>query len=90
MNPVTGGSETGRVGDWIQTYSGSKFYPLDPRPEEVADNYLLGTEFKQLLLPHPERVDVFEPWPGLELPCWTPDQARIEFLARLIATGKLL
>lgn len=24
-----------RKGDWIQTYSGIKFYPLDPRPEEV-------------------------------------------------------
>jgi len=23
-------------GDWIQTYSGRAFYPLDPRPEEVA------------------------------------------------------
>lgn len=24
-----------RIGDWIQTYSGTKFWPLDPRPEEV-------------------------------------------------------
>jgi hypothetical protein len=24
-----------RPGDWIQTYSGGKFYTLDPRPEEV-------------------------------------------------------
>jgi uncharacterized protein len=24
-----------RKGDWIQTYSGNKFYPLDPRPEEI-------------------------------------------------------
>jgi uncharacterized protein len=24
-----------RVGDWMQTYSGRKFWPLDPRPEEV-------------------------------------------------------
>lgn len=25
----------GRKGDWIETYTGIKFYPLDPRPEEV-------------------------------------------------------
>lgn len=25
----------GRIGDWIQTYSGVIFYPLDPRPEEI-------------------------------------------------------
>jgi hypothetical protein len=24
-----------RVGDWMQTYSGGIFWPLDPRPEEV-------------------------------------------------------
>lgn len=24
-----------RVGDWIQTYSGVAFWPLDPRPEEI-------------------------------------------------------
>lgn len=24
-----------RNGDWIQTYTGNKFYPLDPRPEEI-------------------------------------------------------
>lgn len=24
-----------RIGDWIQTYSGGCFYPLDPRPSEV-------------------------------------------------------
>jgi hypothetical protein len=24
-----------RIGDWIQTYSGKQFWPLDPRPEEV-------------------------------------------------------
>lgn len=26
----------GRVGDWIQTYSGRPFWPLDPRPEEIC------------------------------------------------------
>jgi hypothetical protein len=25
-----------RNGDWIQTYSGLKMYPLDPRPEEIC------------------------------------------------------
>ena len=25
-----------RKGDWIQTYSGIKMYPLDPRPEEIS------------------------------------------------------
>ena len=24
-----------RVGDWIQTYTGIQFWPLDPRPEEI-------------------------------------------------------
>lgn len=24
-----------RIGNWIQTYSGRKFWPLDPRPDEV-------------------------------------------------------
>ena len=24
-----------RTGDWIQTYTGKVFYPLDPRPEEI-------------------------------------------------------
>lgn len=24
-----------RKGDWLETYTGIKFYPLDPRPEEV-------------------------------------------------------
>lgn len=23
-------------GDWMQTYSGKKFYPLDPRPEDIC------------------------------------------------------
>ena len=25
-----------RIGDWIQTYSGRRFWPLDPRPEEIC------------------------------------------------------
>lgn len=24
-----------RIGDWIQTFSGRQFYPMDPRPEEI-------------------------------------------------------
>lgn len=27
--------DTDRIGDWIQTYSGGCFWPLDPRPSEV-------------------------------------------------------
>lgn len=26
---------TGRIGPWMQTFSGIRFYPLDPRPEDV-------------------------------------------------------
>jgi hypothetical protein len=25
----------GRKGDWMQTYTGAQFWPLDPRPEEI-------------------------------------------------------
>lgn len=25
-----------RYGDWMQTYTGRRFYPLDPRPDEIA------------------------------------------------------
>lgn len=25
-----------RTGDWIETYTGRKFWPLDPRPEEIV------------------------------------------------------
>lgn len=28
--------EEARVGDWIQTFSGMKFYIFDPRPEEIC------------------------------------------------------
>lgn len=31
---IVHGSEH-RLGDWLQTFSGKKFYPIDPRPEEV-------------------------------------------------------
>lgn len=27
-----------RKGDWVQTYTGKKFWPLDPRPEEIDIN----------------------------------------------------
>lgn len=29
-------TETPRIGGWLQTFSGIKFYPLDPHPEEVT------------------------------------------------------
>jgi len=25
-----------RIGDWVETYTGRRFWPLDPRPEEVC------------------------------------------------------
>lgn len=30
------GGEEGRYGNWTMTHSGKKFWPLDPRPEEIA------------------------------------------------------
>jgi hypothetical protein len=30
-----------RVGGWIQTYSGKKFHPLDPRPEDIDINDII-------------------------------------------------
>jgi len=30
-----GSAEPGRIGDWTNTWTGLKFYPLDPRPEEI-------------------------------------------------------
>lgn len=30
-----------RNGDWIATYSGKKFYPLDPRPEDIDVNDII-------------------------------------------------
>lgn len=32
--PVT--YDPGRIGDWSQCWSGKRFYPLDPRPEDVT------------------------------------------------------
>lgn len=34
-------SERSDRGGWIQTYSGKRFYPLDPRPEDVDVNDIL-------------------------------------------------
>ncbi len=33
--PATTQAQGERFGDWMQTYTGLKFWPLDPRPEEV-------------------------------------------------------
>ncbi|MHB1000506.1 MAG: phosphohydrolase [Armatimonadota bacterium] len=30
------GISVDRIGDWIQTYTGKQFWPLDPRPEDVC------------------------------------------------------
>jgi uncharacterized protein len=35
LNEEKEGIAMTRKGDWIQTYTGRKFWPLDPRPEEV-------------------------------------------------------
>lgn len=40
MNAIVTGenynnSEAGRVGNWMQTFTGRQFWPLDPRPEEI-------------------------------------------------------
>jgi hypothetical protein len=29
-------TENWRKGDWMQTFSGNKFYPLNPRPQDIA------------------------------------------------------
>jgi len=34
-SPAAGNGDTRRTGDWIQTYTGRQFWPLDPRPEDV-------------------------------------------------------
>lgn len=34
-------SDQERKGDWIQTYTGKKFYPLDPRIEDIDVNDIL-------------------------------------------------
>lgn len=33
--PAEGGAPTTERGDWMQTFTGSRFYPLDPRPEDI-------------------------------------------------------
>lgn len=40
MNEIVTGenydnSEAGRVGNWMQTYTGKQFWPVDPRPDEI-------------------------------------------------------
>lgn len=35
MNATANPLASGRYGDWIQTYSGRVFYPMDPRPDEI-------------------------------------------------------
>lgn len=63
----------------------AKFDIQWPMPTSIinADNRLLGTEAAQLMAPlHPEWSDLFEPVAGLALPCWTPEEAREQFLAR--------
>ena len=35
MSALLASTTQGRKGDWILTYSGIEFWPLDPRPEDV-------------------------------------------------------
>lgn len=34
--PVAANDNTPRRGDWMQTFSGRQFWPLDPRPEDIC------------------------------------------------------
>ncbi len=53
---------------------------------EAADNWLLGTEALQLMAPlHPDWRDIRQRVDGLILPCWTPQEAREQFLQRYAA-----
>lgn len=58
-------------------------------PEQAiheADNRLLATEALQIMAPlHPEWRDHGIPVNGLILPCWGPEKAKSEFLARLFS-----
>lgn len=62
-----------------------RFHMAWPMPDEIhhADNRLLATEAAQLMAPlHPEWADHYPIVEGLVLPCWSPEQARNEFLRR--------
>lgn len=60
-------------------------FPYDPAIHS-ADNKLLGTEAVQLMAPlHPDWRDRCEPIEGLVLPCWSPEDAREQFLSRYFA-----
>jgi len=51
-----------------------------------ADNRMLATEALQLMAPlHPEWLGLGCPVEGLVLPCWSPEEAREEFLSRYFA-----
>lgn len=34
--PIRASDEPGCVGDWILTYTGKRFYPLSPKPEDIV------------------------------------------------------
>lgn len=91
---------TARVsrGDWMQTYTGRRFYPLDPRPDEIDPEDIAHA--LSLLCRYGGHVDRFysvaehcvlmsEPWYlGVEpLPVdvegWPPAVAESRYLDRL-------
>lgn len=57
-------------------------YPYPPEVKD-ADNRLLATEAWQLMVPlHPEWKDCLNPLQGKVLGCWTPREAKEQFLQR--------
>lgn len=60
-------------------------FPYDSAIHD-ADNRLLCTEALQLMTPlHPEWKDRHRTIEGLVLPCWSPEEAREQFLNRYFA-----
>jgi len=53
----------------------------EPKPVKPADVRMLATEAAQLMAPlHRDWHQSCEPYPGLVLACWAPEQAEREFL----------
>ena len=54
---------TARIGDWMQTYTGRRFWPLDPRPEEMHIRDIAMALGKELDLPKDDIENLH--WAGL-------------------------
>lgn len=63
-------------------------YPLDSRIKN-ADEQLLATEAEQLMAPLHAEFEIGEPIKNLNLPCWSPTQAKDAFLWRYWNTNAL-